>query len=124
LTKAVFLKRYIKEKLITMANKKEEAPLILEEKAKWFFGWENVKWFTKEILKIYSNKPSYFSKKRVESGFAFLIAQWGMIFFLLQKYETLTMGEFLLWAAAEFAVSGYIINKIQKEKETHTEEGV
>ena len=28
------------------------------------------------------------------------------------------MGEFLLWAAAEFAVSGYIINKIQKEKET------
>ena len=27
------------------------------------------------------------------------------------------MGEFLLWAAAEFAVSGYIINKIQKEKE-------
>jgi hypothetical protein len=26
------------------------------------------------------------------------------------------MGEFLLWAGAEFAVSGYIINKIQKEK--------
>jgi hypothetical protein len=28
------------------------------------------------------------------------------------------MGEFILWAAAEFAVSGYIINKIQKEKES------
>jgi hypothetical protein len=39
-----------------------------------------------------------------------------MIFFLLEKHSTLTMGEFLLWAAAEFAVSGYIINKIQKEK--------
>ena len=26
------------------------------------------------------------------------------------------MGEFLLWAAAEFAVSGYMINQIQKEK--------
>jgi hypothetical protein len=26
------------------------------------------------------------------------------------------MGEFLLWATAEFAVSGYIINQIQKEK--------
>ena len=26
------------------------------------------------------------------------------------------MGEFILWAAAEFAVSGYIINQIQKEK--------
>ena len=26
------------------------------------------------------------------------------------------MGEFILWAGAEFAVAGYIINKIQKEK--------
>jgi hypothetical protein len=26
------------------------------------------------------------------------------------------MGEFILWASAEFAVAGYIINKIQKEK--------
>ena len=31
------------------------------------------------------------------------------------------MGEFLLWAAAEFAVSGYIINKIQKEKQVDSE---
>jgi hypothetical protein len=30
------------------------------------------------------------------------------------------MGEFLLWAAAEFAVSGYIINKIQQEKKNET----
>jgi hypothetical protein len=26
------------------------------------------------------------------------------------------MGEILLWATAEFSVSGYIINKIQQEK--------
>ena len=87
-------------------------------KKKYFFGWINLKWFLRELRDIYSNKNSYFSKKRVESGIAFLIAQWGMIFFLLQKYQTLTMGEFILWAAAEFAVSGYIINKIQKEKES------
>jgi hypothetical protein len=30
------------------------------------------------------------------------------------------MGEFLLWAAAEFAVSGYMINQIQKEKKSET----
>lgn len=83
---------------------------------KYFFGWTNAKWVIKEIMDIYSSKNSYFSKKRIESGLAFLIAQWGMIFFLLEKHSTLTMGEFLLWAAAEFAVSGYIINKIQKEK--------
>lgn len=103
-----------------MANKKDEKVVEVKEtacKKNWFFGWTNIKWGIKELLNIYSDKPSYFSKKRIESGIAFIIAQWGMIFFLLQKYSTLTMGEFILWAAAEFAVSGYIINKIQKEKE-------
>lgn len=86
-----------------------------------FFGWQNIKWFFKEIMNIYSAKSSYFSKKRIESGVAFIIAQWGMVFFLLEKHSTLSMGEFLLWAAAEFAVSGYIINKIQNEKKTTTD---
>jgi len=88
------------------------------KKSKMFFGWENIKWGIKELLNVYSSKKSYFSKKRIESGLAFIIAQWGMIFFLLEKHSTLSMGEFLLWAGAEFAVSGYIINKIQREKET------
>jgi hypothetical protein len=96
-----------------MANKKE-----VSTKGKWFFGWQNIKWVIKELMSIYSSKNSYFSKKRIESGVAFIIAQWGMIFFLLEKHSTLSMGEFLLWAAAEFAVSGYIINKIQSEKKT------
>ena len=95
-----------------MTNKKE----VTETKKKWFFGWENIKWGLKELINIYSSKESFFSKKRLESGVAFIIAQWGMIFFLMEKYPTLTMGEFILWAAAEFAVSGYIISKIQKEK--------
>jgi hypothetical protein len=86
-----------------------------------FFGWENIKWLFREIMNIYSAKSSYFSKKRIESGIAFVIAQWGMIFFLIEKHSTLSMGEFLLWAAAEFAVSGYIINKIQSEKKKNTE---
>ena len=97
-----------------MANeKKVVAPTT---KSKWFFGWSNIKWGITELINIYSSKDSYFSKKRIESGIAFIVAQWGMIFFLLEKHSTLTMGEFLLWAAAEFAVSGYIINKIQSEK--------
>ena len=86
------------------------------KKSKWFFGWSNIKWLCREVMNIYSTKNSFFSKKRIESGLAFIIAQWGMIFFLLEKHSTLSMGEFLLWATAEFAVSGYIINKIQKEK--------
>ena len=77
---------------------------------------KNIKWFFKELLLIYSNKPSFFSKKRIESGLSFLIAQVGMVFFLSVKYDSISMGEFILWAGAEFAVAGYIINKIQKEK--------
>lgn len=95
-------------------EKGKTAPKSAEHK--YFFGWTNIKWVVKEIINIYSAKDSYFSKKRIESGIAFIIAQWGMIFFLLEKHSTLSMGEFLLWAAAEFAISGYIINKIQKEK--------
>jgi hypothetical protein len=81
-----------------------------------FFGWENAKWLVRELRNMYSGSKSFFSKKRIESGVAFGIAQWGMIFFLVEHHARLTMGEFLLWSAAEFAVSGYIINQIQKEK--------
>lgn len=105
-----------------MANeKKAVTPAATTGSKKLFFGWENIKWVCREIMNIYSAKDSYFSKKRLESGAAFVIAQWGMIFFLLEKHSTLSMGEFLLWAGAEFAVSGYIINKIQSEKKTQSD---
>jgi len=78
--------------------------------------WNNFKWFIKEVALIYSSGRSFFSKKRVESGAAFIIAQWGMIFFLIKKYQTLSMTDFLLWASVEFAVSGYLIHKIEQSK--------
>jgi len=83
---------------------------------------EKIKWFFTEFMNMYSGKKSYFSKKRIESGVAFVVAQWGMIFFLLEKHSTLNMGEFLLWATVEFAVAGWMVNKIQKEKSTNTEQ--
>ncbi len=103
-----------------MANEKKNVVTTTETKKGWFFGWENIKWLCRELMNVYSSKDSYFSKKRLESGVAFVVAQWGMIFFLIEKHSTLSMGEFLLWAAAEFAVSGYIINKIQSEKKSNS----
>jgi len=79
-----------------------------------FFG--SIKWFFTEIMKIYSTQDSYFSKKRVESGIGFVIAEWGMIFFLLSKFETMTMIEFGGWASIQFLVAGYMVNQIQSEK--------
>jgi hypothetical protein len=92
------------------------------KKDNFFFGWENIKWFIREIGKMYNGNKSHFSKKRVESGVAFLIGQIGMLFFLYQKHEVLTMSDFIMWATLEFAISGYIVNQIQKEKKDTTSE--
>jgi hypothetical protein len=85
-------------------------------KKKLFFGWENTKWLIREITNMYSSKDSFFSKKRIESGIAFIIAQWGMIFFLLEKHKTLSMSDFAIWVGIEFFVAGYMVYQIQREK--------
>lgn len=84
---------------------------------KYFFGWSNIKKLFTEILKLYSTTPSFLSKKRVESGIAFLIAEWGMVFFLLKMYPNLTMTDIIMWASIQFTISGYILHQIQKEKD-------
>lgn len=94
-----------------MATKKESVT-----KKKYFFGWTNIKWVIKEFVNIYSINKSFFSKKRIESGIAFIIAQWGMVYFLLNKIGVMTTTDMVMWAGIEFAISGYIINQIQKEK--------
>jgi hypothetical protein len=91
-------------------------------KKKWFFGWDNIKWFITEIGNIYSNKDSYFSKKRIESSIAFIIGQVGMLTFLYESMEKLTTSDVVLWAGVEFAMAGYIVSQIQKEKKTEGEE--
>jgi len=77
---------------------------------------ENIKWFFTEIMKMYSAQTSFFSKKRVESGIAFIIGQWGMMFFLIKSWTDLTMSDLAIWATIEFAVAGYMIKQIQNEK--------
>jgi len=91
-------------------------------KKKYFFGWTNIKWFIKEISNLYSGVPSYFSKKRIESGVAFAIGQWGMIYFMMVNIDKLTASDVVLWAGVEFAISGYMINQIQKEKKLKQED--
>lgn len=78
--------------------------------------FNKVKWFCKEIMKIYSNEPSYFSKKRIESGIAFIIAQFGMVFYLVKKIDLMDSYDLGIWAGIEFLIAGYTINQIQKEK--------
>lgn len=83
---------------------------------KWFLGWTNIKKTITELVKIFSNAPSYFSKKRIESGIAFVVGQAGMIFYIIQKYQTMDMYEMGIWASIEFSITGWTIAQIQKEK--------
>ena len=87
-----------------------------------FFGWNNIKWFINEIGNLYTGTESFFSKKRVESGIAFAVGQWGMSYFLLQNIQTMSTSDIVLWAGVEFAISGYMLNQIQKEKQLNHEE--
>jgi len=89
---------------------------------KYFFGWSNIKWFIREIGNLYTGKDSHFSKKRVESGIAFIIGQWGMIYFIIQNISTMSTSDIVLWSGVEFAIAGYMLNQIQKEKLTNNTE--
>lgn len=90
-------------------------------KRKWFFGWTNIRWFIQEVGKIYSSTSSYFSKKRIESGVAFIIGQWGMVYFLMQNIDKMTTSDIAIWAGIEFAVAGYMLTQIEKAKKVVSE---
>jgi len=91
----------------------------------WFLRvTSNIRWFISEIMKMYSSQKSFFSKKRVESGIAFLIAQSGMVYFLVKKIDTMDVYELSMWAGIEFLIAGYTVTQIQKEKKVTKEEVV
>lgn len=79
-----------------------------------FFGWNNFKWVVKELIKMYSNIPSFFSYKRFQTGVAFLTFQIGARYALYNHVHSIS--DFLLWASAELLICGYTLNQTQKEK--------
>jgi hypothetical protein len=95
----------------------------MKEKMKKFKNFftkigKDIVWFFTEIMKMYSGQKSFFSKKRVESGLAFAIAQFGMVFFLMKKIDAMDVYELSIWAGMEFLIAGYTVSQIQKEKKT------
>ena len=87
---------------------------------KWFESTK-IYWFIKEIIKTLSSKPSYFSKKRIESASAFIIGQFGIIWYLIEHVHTMSSTDIGVWAGIEFLIAGYTVNQIQKQKKNETE---
>lgn len=83
---------------------------------KYFFGWQNIKFCITELIKIFSAGASFFSKKRIESGVAFAMGQFGMLYYLLYASKDLGTMDIMGWAAVEFGIAGYIVHQIQKQK--------
>ena len=76
---------------------------------------EKINWLINEVGNLYSDKPSHFSKKRIESGVAFIIGQWGMIYFLVNNIDDMTTSDLGIWSSIEFVMAGYTVYQIQKE---------
>ena len=70
----------------------------------------------RKIFDIYSNKPSYLSKKRVESGLAFVVGEIGYVIYFIYNLDSLTTTEVIALSTLQFTIAGYLVNNIQKQK--------
>jgi hypothetical protein len=75
-----------------------------------------IKWFIGELIAIYSGKGSYFSKKRIESSIAFIIAEAGIVTYFINNYKIMSVSDLVLWASVNFLIAGYMIHNIEKNK--------
>lgn len=80
--------------------------------------FSKLKWHITELTKMYSDQPSFYSKKRIESGIAFIVGQYLIIhgFIYLLIHDKISSSDIALLAGVEFALCGYQLNKIQQEK--------
>lgn len=80
-----------------------------------FFGWENVKWFLRNIQATFSNQPSYFARKRIESFILFINASTLLDLFCIKHWASMTSPEMLAIYAAQMVYAGYQVTQIRKD---------
>lgn len=78
--------------------------------------WNNIIWFFTELLKMWSNEPSYFSKKRVESSMIFVSVLATYIVYCIWNMRTMSATDFTIVSGAMMVYGGYTVSAIQKEK--------
>ena len=78
--------------------------------------WDYIKWIIRELIATCSDKPSYFSKKRIQSWILFDAGLFAMMFWLKNHHAKMEYGEIIAFASVLFAAAGYQISTIQREK--------
>jgi hypothetical protein len=76
----------------------------------------NLRWGIKELIKLYSGEPSYFSKKRIESGVAFSFAFWMTVYYLRRNIDGMDIWSFGYVLTVWLFIAGYTVQQIQREK--------
>jgi len=84
--------------------------------SKWLFGTTNIRWGIKELIKLGSSQPSYFSKKRIESGIAFWILVLGHVYWLLEHIKTMDAIDLTVWGSTLAVICGYYTAQLGKDK--------
>jgi hypothetical protein len=84
------------------------------------FNWKNFR-LIKELVMMYSNSDSLLSKKRIESGVAFIFALAMTIFYLYKKINTMDIWDFGYVLTTWLFIAGYTVNQLQKEKKMNME---
>lgn len=90
--------------------------MVKEKNSKWLFGTTNIRWGIKELIKLGSSQPSFFSQKRIQSGIAFWVLMGGCIYYLCINIVGMSATDFLLWCAIPCAICGIYLTKIEAAK--------
>lgn len=81
-----------------------------------------ITWYLKELIAMYSAGETFFSKKRIESGIAFLFALIVTIYYVYQKIDIMDIWQFGYIMTTWLFIAGYTVNQIQKEKASTPDE--
>ena len=79
---------------------------------------KKIKWFFSELLKLWSDEKSYFSKKRVESSIIFVAVLVTYIVYCFRNFNVMTATDFTIISGAMMVYGGYTVTQIQKEKKS------
>lgn len=80
-----------------------------------FFGWENCKWFVAQIRDTFSNSPSYFSRKRIESFILYINAMILLDAWYIYHFKEVDYVTALAVFGAQMVYAGYQVAQIRKD---------
>lgn len=89
---------------------------------KYFFGWTNFKYVTKQLYLTFTDKPSDLSAKRIERALFVITGLTAWCVWFSWHYKILVVSEMILATGILFTYAGYTLQQTQKEKATLNKE--